>query len=49
MTRTVQQVQAAVTKDFPDATFSKQDAVSGKVSLALLEELMATASIIGRA
>lgn len=34
--RTVQLVQAAVNKDFPDAKFSKQDAVSGKVSGELI-------------
>ena len=32
----VQQVQAAVTRDFPDAKFSKQDSVSGKVSDELI-------------
>jgi preprotein translocase subunit SecF len=32
----VQQVQAALVKQFPDAKFSKQDAVSGKVSGELL-------------
>ena len=34
--RIVQQVQAAVTKDFPDARFSRQDSVSGKVSGELI-------------
>ncbi len=32
----VQKVQTAITKDFPDAKFSKQDAVSGKVSNELI-------------
>ncbi|MGY4398056.1 preprotein translocase subunit SecF [Sphingomonas sp. UYAg733] len=32
----VQKVQAAITRDFPDAKFSKQDAVSGKVSNELI-------------
>ncbi|MDQ2763626.1 MAG: protein translocase subunit SecF [Pseudomonadota bacterium] len=36
VSRTVQQVQVAVNKDFPDARFSKQDAVSGKVSGELI-------------
>lgn len=34
--RIVAQVQAAVSKDFPDARFSKQDVVSGKVSGELI-------------
>ena len=34
--KVVEQVKAAVVKDFPDATFSKQDSVSGKVSGELI-------------
>jgi len=34
--RIVQQVQLAITRDFPDARFSRQDSVSGKVSGELI-------------
>ena len=34
--RIVQQVQAAISRDFPDARFSRQDSVSGKVSGELI-------------
>ncbi|WP_010164728.1 MULTISPECIES: protein translocase subunit SecF [unclassified Sphingomonas] len=34
--RIVQQVQSAITRDFPDARFSRQDSVSGKVSGELI-------------
>ena len=34
--RIVQQVQVAISRDFPDARFSRQDSVSGKVSGELI-------------